>query len=179
MTQRDGRSTAELEKGRTLDVSEQIARNTEFMGAGDNTASHFQRYRYTASNSRAKARDMGVMVPVGTPPIITISLDGEVGGELGAPTLFVKFRTTAHHIFRLERVVRQPRTDVYVNAGMSDARGNALSVPSAIYSGVCPDTKPQNWNCSEGFPPGLYYISISTQSFQKLPYEVRLTITNP
>ena len=167
-----------------LDHSPQIAKQTSFYGGSDNTSSVSEiGLRYVKANAKSKSDYLGELGET------HLELLGDIGADMGRPSVFCCFRIAEAMPIRLIRIPG-PRTDQligetdvvrlesqlahqqqkheakYISCGLSLANGNGIGLDE------------QGWSLKP-VRPGQIFITITTQSFSVLPFRVALTVGNP
>lgn len=168
--------------------SPQIRQQTAFYGGANNTSTASQTgLLYVKANSKQKSHDLGVLGEG------QLELMGNVGTHMGRNSVFLHFRLRDPMPIKLIRMVpvvvddRQlgqslkevPRIEAtyqnspnkhhakYISALLSDRYGKQLGLDDC---GTCLESPAS---------PGEYYVTITTQSYQTLPFHVLLRVGNP
>lgn len=158
-------------------------RQTRFYGGSDNTSTASEvGLKYVKANSKSKADYLG---PLGE---THLELRGDIGADMGRPSVFCCFRLHEQMPVRLIRIPG-PRTDQliaetdvialeqhlkhqqkkheakYISCGLSDRFGNGIGLDD------------EGWSLTPCL--GELFITITTQSYPSLPFRVQLIVGNP
>lgn len=154
-----------------LDQSDIHEAYRRFYGGSDNASPSFLRPQYVKYNSLLKSRDFGRQ------DNLLADLSGEVGGQLGASTLFFRVEITAPSRLVIEPVPINAYTDRYLQYGICDGEHNPVPVDqdgvarmSEIYSGA-------EATRSDLLPQGVYYFTVSCGQWHNTPFAAAISVT--
>lgn len=153
-----------------LSQSEALEALRRSYGGSDNTRPSFLRPQYVAFNTPQKSRDFGAR------DNLNVVISGELGAELGAPTLFFKVDCRQPVELRIVKGRINSRTDPHLSVSISDSQRRPLELDEAgfarrvdIYSTPEPEDLARQ-------PAGTYYFSVSSSQWQRLPFSVALLV---
>ena len=124
--------------------------------------------KFVKYNSVSKSRDLGTLDNFyGT-------FTGEVGSQVGAPTLFFKLNVRGDATLRITKNAVNRFTDQQVSIGILDSNRKPVQIDQ-IGIGYANDNIATNENESlNALPGGVYYFTVSTSQWQKIPYSVSI-----
>lgn len=133
-------------------------------GGSDNTRPSYQRPQYVQYNTYQKAKDFGLRDNLNT------IVSGEVGGEVGAATLYYKVTVANPTDLRVLQGQVNERTDRFITVGISDSERRPLRLDE---SGYARPSDIYNTDVNEATtrqPAGTYYFTVSSSQWQALPF---------
>ena len=166
------------------DHSPQIVRQTRFYGGSDNTGTANEvGLKYVKANSKSKSDYLGEFDEV------HLELMGDIGADMGRNSVFCCFRLTEPTHIRLLRIPGPRagqlvdetdliRLESQLRLQQSKYEAKHISCGISDISGYGYGLNDQGWTL-EPVRPGEVYITISTQSYQTLPFRVQLVVGNP
>lgn len=152
-----------------MDQTEQQLATLRSYGGADSTAPSFVRPQYVRYNTFQKSRDFG---PVDNLDAI---LSGEIGGSLGAPTLF--FRVETERQCRLG-IVKNPINrfvDATLSVGIVDSKRDAIQIGDDGFAQAAASYG-SDPAIGQLLDPGEYFFLVSSSRWQAQPFEVFITV---
>lgn len=143
---------------------------TDRYGGSDNTSPAFVRPYYVQYNAVSKSRDLG------STEILEANLNGTVGTQGGTNTLYFKVTLSRDLAIRVERNSTGSSTDRYISVGVLDS--NRVPVQMGA-DGYCYLNDIHNTSDDESqarMPAGTYYVTVSTNQWASIPYDIMVTI---
>ena len=101
-------------------VSSSINKLTGAYGGSEKSSASFLRKQHVKYNSLSKAKDFGRVVNLNT------TVSGDVGGEVGAYTLYFKVTTDGESDLRVTKHSIQKYKDQYISIGLLDGNGKQI-----------------------------------------------------
>jgi hypothetical protein len=139
-------------------------------GGSDSTLPSFLRPYYTKYNAITKSLDLG------TTDILIADLGGQIGSQAGASTLYFKVVLPRRVDLQVRKRSTGAFTDRFVSVGILDADRNPVPIDTAGY-GYQGDRYDTSIDESLlGLPAGLYYITVSSNQWQSVPYAITISV---
>jgi len=151
-------------------VSSSINKLTGAYGGSEKSSASFLRKQHVKYNSLSKAKDFGRVVNLNT------TVSGDVGGEVGAYTLYFKVTTDGESDLRVTKHSIQKYKDQYISIGLLDENGKQIQ---RTIDGFGYKNEILNTDILEGqlqLPQGEYYFTVSNSQWQALPFNVSLQV---
>ena len=137
-------------------------------GGSDPSSPSFLRPRFVNYNSVSKSRDLGSVDNFfGT-------FSGDIGSEVGAPTLFFKMHVQGEAILRVNKNTSNRYTDKQISVGVLDANRKQVPVDRFGFAFSNDNAATSEDESLAPLPGGTYYFTVSTSQWQKIPYSVSI-----
>ncbi len=152
-----------------VDQSEQHVATLRSYGGADNTAPSFNRPQYVRYNSLSKSLDLG------RADNVDFILDGTIGAEVGAPTLFFEVEVLTDSRIGLIKQPINRFVDATISASIQDERGKPLSLKPDGFAYI-----DRGYGVSDDLdtilPAGRYRFVVSSSRWQAQPFELFITV---
>jgi hypothetical protein len=139
-------------------------------GGSDNTSASFLRPQYVKYNGVAKSRELGVV------DNLFASVNGLIGSQAGASTLFLKVITRGPSRIGISRTPINAYTDRFVSVGLLDGNRDQLPLDHTGFAYQHPVHNHGTGLAIERLPAGTYFFTISCDQWQSVPFEVDITV---
>lgn len=153
----------------TITQTEAEQRIRAAYGGSDSTRPSFLRPYYVKYNSINKSRDLGET------EILVADLNGEIGAEAGASTLYFKVTLPRSVELSVNRRSSGSSTDRFITVGILDADRRPLPLDQRGYATISED-----YGIGAGsrlaMPAGVYYITVSSTQWQRIPYAITIEV---
>ena len=137
-------------------------------GGSDPSTPSSQRPQFVQYNSVSKSRDLG-------------SVDnflgifrGEIGSEVGSQTLFFKMHVKGQAILRISKNTANRYTDKQISIGVLDSNRKPIQMNSSGFTFSTNNAATGEDESLDPLPGGIYYFTISSSQWQKIPYNVSI-----
>ena len=128
----------------------------------------FLRPQFVKYNSVSKSQDLGdVNNFFGT-------FTGEIGSQVGSPTLFFKMHVLGDATLRISKNTSNRYTDKQISIGILDSNRKQVQIDrfGFAYNNDNPATDENE--ALDPLPGGTYYFTVSSSQWQKIPYSVSI-----
>ena len=137
-------------------------------GGSDPSGPSFLRPRFVQYNSVSKSRDLGSVDNFyGT-------FTGDIGSEVGSPTLFFKMHVQGEAILRVNKNTSNRYTDKQISVGVLDANRKQVQIDRLGYAFNNDNAATSVDESLAPLPGGTYYFTVSSSQWQKIPYSVSI-----
>ena len=137
-------------------------------GGSDPSGPSFLRPRFVKYNSVSKSRDLGSVDNFfGT-------FSGDIGSEVGSPTLFFKMHVQGEAILRVNKNASNRYTDKQISVGVLDANRKQVQLDRFGFAFNNDNAATSEDESLAPLPGGTYYFTVSTSQWQKIPYSVSI-----
>lgn len=137
-------------------------------GGSDPSGPSFLRPRFVQYNSVSKSRDLGSVDNFyGT-------FTGDIGSEVGSPTLFFKMHIQGEAILRVNKNTSNRYTDKQISVGVLDANRKQVQIDRLGYAFNNDNAATSADESLAPLPGGTYYFTVSSSQWQKIPYSVSI-----
>ncbi len=137
-------------------------------GGSDPSGTSSLRPQFVKYNSVSKSRDLGSVDNFfGT-------FSGEIGSEVGSPTLFFKMHVQGEAILRVNKNTSNRYTDKQISIGVLDANRKQVQVDRFGFAFNNDNEATSEDESLAPLPGGTYYFTVSTSQWQKIPYSVSI-----
>lgn len=141
---------------------------TSDYGGSDPSGPSFLRPRFVKYNSVSKSRDLGSVDNFfGT-------FTGDIGSEVGSPTLFFKMHVQGEAILRINKNTSNRYTDKQISVGILDSDRKQVQIDRFGYAFENDNIATDENESLQPLPGGTYYFTVSTSQWQKIPYSVSI-----
>ena len=137
-------------------------------GGSDPSGPSSLRPQFVKYNSVSKSRDLG-------------SVDnfygiftGDIGSEVGSPTLFFKLHVQGEAILRVNKNASNRYTDKQISVGVLDANRRQVQIDNFGYAFNNDNAATSEDESLAPLPGGTYYFTVSSSQWQKIPYSVSI-----
>jgi hypothetical protein len=136
----------------------------------DPTTPSFLRFQYVKYNSISKSRDLG------TYENLLVSVDGSIGGQSGAGTLYFKVNLVTPARLGIRLVNADPQTSRWVSVGLLDSNHKPidLDVEGFALPPLIPYGDGERPNTV--MPVGTYYFTISSSQWSSRSFQLELAV---
>ena len=129
---------------------------------------NFLRPQFVKYNSVSKSRDLGSINNFfGT-------FTGEIGAQVGSPTLFFKMHVLGDATLRISKNAVNRYTDEQISIGVLDSNRKAIQVDRFGYAYSNDNSATEDDESLDPLPGGTYYFTVSSSQWQKIPYSVSI-----
>jgi len=141
---------------------------TSGYGGSDPSSPSSLRPQFVKYNSVSKSRDLGSVDNFyGT-------FVGDIGSQVGSPTLFFKMHVQGEAILRINKNPSNRYTDKQISIGILDSNRKQVQIDSFGYAYENDNTVTDQDESLEPLPGGIYYFTVSSSQWQKIPYSVSI-----
>ena len=128
----------------------------------------FLRPNFVNYNSVSKSRDLGsVNNFFGT-------FRGDIGSEVGSPTLFFKMHVLGDATLRITKNSSNRYTDKQISIGILDSERKQVQVDRFGFAYNNDNAATQDNEALDPLPGGTYYFTVSSSQWQKIPYSISI-----
>ena len=129
---------------------------------------NFLRPQFVKYNSVSKSRDLGsVNNFFGT-------FSGEIGSQVGSPTLFFKMHVLGDATLRISKNSSNRYTDKQISIGILDSNRKQVQIDRFGFAYNNDNLATQDNEALDPLPGGTYYFTVSSSQWQKIPYSVSI-----
>ena len=140
---------------------------SEYGGSDPSTPSAL-RPQFVKYNSVSKSRDLGSVDNFyGT-------FTGDIGSQVGSPTLFFKMHVQGEAILRINKNASNRYTDKQISIGILDSNRKQVQIDSSGIAFENDNIATNQDESLEPLPGGTYYFTVSSSQWQKIPYSVSI-----
>ena len=137
-------------------------------GGSDPSDPSFLRPKFVKYNSVSKSRDLGSVDNFfGT-------FAGDIGSEVGSPTLFFKMHVQGEAILRINKNASNRYTDKQISIGVLDSARKPVQIDPGGYAFINDNASTHDDESLHPLPGGTYYFTVSSSQWQKIPYSVSI-----
>ena len=137
-------------------------------GGSDPSGPSSLRPQFVKYNSVSKSRDLGSVDNFyGT-------FTGDIGSEVGSPTLFFKMHIQGEAILRVSKNASNRYTDKQISVGVLDANRKQVLIDRFGYAFNNDNAATSEDESLAPLPGGTYYFTVSSSQWQKIPYSVSI-----
>ena len=141
--------------------------DSEYGGSDPSTPSSL-RPQFVRYNSVSKSRDLGSVDNFyGT-------FTGDIGSQVGSPTLFFKMKVQGEAILRINKNTSNRYTDKQISVGILDTNRKQVQIDRDGYAYENDNIATNQNESLEPLPGGTYYFTVSSSQWQKIPYSVSI-----
>ena len=151
-------------------VTTALNKISDSYGGSVKTSPSFLRLDHVKFNSISKAKDLGSVDNLNT------RITGNIGTEVGTNTIYFKVQSLGEADIRITKNFLNKHTDKYISIGVLS--GNKQPIPLTD-SGFAYKNDIINTDVDEKLlqlKAGIFYFTISSSQWQKLPYSVNLEV---
>ena len=140
---------------------------TEY-GGSDPSGPNFLRPQFVKYNSVSKSRDLGSVDNFfGT-------FSGEIGSQVGSPTLFFKIHVLGDAVLRINKNITNQYTDKQIAVGILDSDRKPVQTDVRGFARTNDNLVTEQNESDDPLPGGTYYFTVSSSQWQKIPYSVSI-----
>lgn len=141
---------------------------SENNGGSSPTDPSFLRPQFVKYNSVSKSRDLGSLDNfLGT-------FSGEIGSEVGSPTLFFKMNVLGSATLRFTKNASNRYTDKQISIGILDSNRKQVQMDQYGFAYNNDNIATNDNESVDPLPGGTYYFTVSSSQWQKIPYSVSI-----
>jgi len=151
-------------------VTTALNKISDSYGGSVKTSPSFLRLDHVKFNSISKAKDLGSVDNLNT------RITGNIGTEVGTNTIYFKVQSLGEADIRITKNFLNKHTDKYISIGVLN--GNKQPIPLTD-SGFAYKNDIINTDVDEKLlqlKAGIFYFTITSSQWQKLPYSVNLEV---
>ena len=151
-------------------VTTALNKISDSYGGSSKTSPSFLRLEHVKFNSMSKAKDLGSVDNLNT------RITGYIGTEAGTNTIYFKVQSLGESDIRITKNFLNKHTDKYISLGVLNANKQPIPLTD---SGFAYKNDIVNTDVDEKLlqlQPGIFYFTISSSQWQKLPYSVNLEV---
>ena len=137
-------------------------------GGSDSSTPSFLRTSFVRYSNVHSARDLG--------PLNNFlgELKGTVGGESGTNTIFIRLETLGASDIRFTKNVVNKYTDRFISIGVLDSNRKQVELNDYGFAYKNDIHNTDTDESLQSLPAGVYYFTISTNQWQRIPYSVTI-----
>ena len=137
-------------------------------GGSDPSGPTFLRPQFVKYNSVSKSRDLGSVDNfIGT-------FSGEIGSQVGSPTLFFKMHVLGDAVLRINKNFSNRYTDTQISVGILDSDRKPVQTDVQGFARTNDNLSTERQESDDPLPGGTYYFTVSSSQWQKIPYSVSI-----
>lgn len=151
-------------------VTTALNKISDSYGGSVKTSPSFLRLDHVKFNSISKAKDLGSVDNLNT------RITGHIGTEVGTNTIYFKVQSLGESDIRITKNLLNKHTDKYISIGVLNENKHQIPLTD---SGFAYKNDIINTDVDEKLlqlKPGIFYFTISSSQWQKLPYSVNLEV---
>lgn len=154
----------------TRDQSEQWEHFRRTYAPTEPTNPSAQRPQYVLHDSVATAQDLGGQ------DNLLVNIQGDIGGQIGASTLYFKARLQIPARLGIRLIGATPQAERWLQLGLLDSERRQIPISDQGFG--IPPRRPYSDPGEEvpGFSPGTYYFTLSSSQWAALPFTLQLAV---